>query len=124
MSVELQKIVNSMALKRAEAQYRLAQLFTPYAFEPERADYDRVAAFLDNPRRAFPQPTPTMASSLDRIEGNLREANAVLGAFAAQGFTPDLSEEQLYVTARNNVVGQRANTAAFRNAIGEEREVA
>lgn len=116
MSQELQKIVNSMALKRAESQYRLAQLFTPYGFEAERADYDRVADFMDNLGRAFPQPTPGLLNSLARIEGNLREANAVLAAFSAQGLTPSLTDDQLFVTARNNVIGQRSNTAAFRDA--------
>ena len=115
MSEALQKIVNAQAIRRAEQQYRLAQLFTPFGFEAERQDFDRVAAFLDTPRRAFPQPTDGIASSLSRIEATLRETNALLEAFEAQGLTPQLTDDQLFVTAKANVTGQRANTAAYRD---------
>jgi len=116
MSEALQKIVNAQAIRKAEQQYRLAQLFTPYGFEAERQDYDRVAAFLHTPRRAFPQPTDGIASSLARIEASLHETDALLSAFEAQGLTPQLDADKLYVTAKANVTGQRGNTAAYHDA--------
>ena len=63
----LQTLVNSAAIRIAEAQYRLANLFTPYQWNPERADFDRVAVFLDNPDRAFPAPSDGIKNSLDRM---------------------------------------------------------
>ena len=116
MSEALQKIVNAQAIRRAEQQYRLAQLFTPFGFEAERQDYDRVAAFLDNPRRAFPQPTDGIASSQNRIEASLRETQALLEAFEAQGLAPQMDADKLFITAKANVTGQRANTAAYHDA--------
>lgn len=108
----LQPLVNAQAIRLAEAQYRLATLFTPYGFQPERIDYDRVAAFLDNPERAFPQPTDGIRTSLDRIKVTIAEARGILAALAAQ-CEPDLSEDQLFVTAQANVSGNRMNTAAY-----------
>lgn len=100
----LQKLTNSAALKAATAQYRLARLFTPYGFEPERVDYDRVEAFLDNPAVAFPAPTESVQRVLDRIQNELSEGRAMLQAFAAQDIHPTLDADQLFVTAQANVV--------------------
>lgn len=111
----LQVLVNAQAIKLAEAQYRLANIFTPYGFQPERVDYDRVAAFLDNPDRAFPQPSEGIKNSLGRIKTEMVEARGILLALSAQ-CEPDLSEDQLFVTAKANVTGSRANTAAYQAA--------
>lgn len=108
----LQTLANTSALKRAAAQYRLARLFTPYGFEPERVDYDRVAAFIDKPRTPFVQPTAPMDAALARIESELTEANALLGAFAAQGIEPTLDSEQLFTSARANVINPAMARAA------------
>jgi hypothetical protein len=112
----LQAIVNSAALKKAEAQYRFANLFTPYSFDPERVDFDRVASLLAHPTKAFPQPSETVKSSLDRIGATLAEQSAILDAFKAQGTEPTLTDDQLFTTARNNVVGNRLNTTAHQAA--------
>ena len=108
----LQKLANQQALLRAENQYRLARLFTPYGFEPERVDFDRVAAFLDKPRTPFPQPTEALNSSLSRIETNLTSANALLDAFKAQGIEPTLDADQLFMSAKANVVNPGMARAA------------
>lgn len=112
----LQTIVNGAALKKAEAQYRFANLFTPYSFDPERVDFDRVASLLTTPAKAFPQPSETVKASLERINATLAEQSAILDAFKAQGTEPTLSDEQLFTTARNNVVGNRMNTATHQAA--------
>lgn len=109
----LQVIANQSAVKLAEAQFRLANLFTAYGFVPERADFDRVAAFLDNPYRAFPQPTDAIKTSLDRTIGTIAEARAILAAFAAQGTEPTLTADQLFTTAQANVTGNRVNAMAY-----------
>lgn len=109
----LQAIANASAIKLAEAQYRLANLFTPYQFNPARVDFDRVAEFLDDPYRAFPQPTDAIRTSLDRTIGTIAEARAILAAFAAQGTEPTLTADQLFITAQANVTGNRANVAAY-----------
>lgn len=111
----LQTVVNAQAIKIAEAQYRLANLFTPYNFNPERVDFDRGEAFLADPYSAFPQPTDGIRRSLDTIIESIAEAKAILDALSSQ-CQPDLDPEQLYVTAKANVVGNRANTAAYRAA--------
>ena len=111
----LQVLVNAQAVKLAEAQYRLANIFTPYGFQPERVDFERVAAFLDNPDRAFPQPTYGIRNSLGRIKTEMSEARGILAALAAQ-CEPDLTEEQLFLTAKANVTGSRMNTAAYQAA--------
>lgn len=115
MTNPLQTLVNAQAIKLAEAQYRLATLFTPYGFQPERVDYDRVAAFLDNPEAAFPQPSDGIRNSLGRIKTEMAEARGILAALAAQ-CEPDLTGDQLFVTAKANVTGSRANTAAYQAA--------
>jgi len=112
----LQQLANQQAIIRAENQYRLARLFTPYLFRPERVDYDRVAACLDAPRRAFPQPTEALNTSLSRIETNLASANALLDAFKAQGIEPTLDADQLFITAQNNVEGNAMNTRGYEAA--------
>lgn len=112
----LQLIVNSAAVKVAEAQYRLANIFTPYGYNPARPDFDRVAEFLDDPHRAFPMPTDGIKSSLDRITQSLNEQRAILGAFKAQGTEPTLDAEQLFLTAQANVAGNRMNTATYNQA--------
>lgn len=112
----LQALVNAQAVRKAEAQYRMAVLFTPYGFQPERVDFDRMEAFMDNPERAFPNPTDAVKTSLDRTLGNLMEAKAVLDAFAAQGTEPTLTADQLFTTAMANVSGNRMNTAAYQAA--------
>lgn len=108
----LQKLANQQAIIRAENQFRLARLFTPYGFEPERVDYDRVAAFLDKPRTPFPQPTEALNSSLTRIESNLAGANALLDAFKQQGIEPTLDADQLFTTAKANVTNPGMARAA------------
>lgn len=108
----LQTLVNAQAIKQAEAQYRLARLFTPYGFEPERVDFDRVQAFLGDTAKAFPQPTESIRSSLDRIEAQLSEAGAILTAFSAQGIEPTLTADQLYMTAHANIVSPANARAA------------
>lgn len=112
----LQTLVNGAAIRVAEAQYRLANLFTPYQWNPERADFDRVAVFLDNPDRAFPAPSDGIKNSLDRIKATLAEQRLILQAFSAQGVEPSLTADQLFVTAQANVAGNRMNTAAYQNA--------
>lgn len=98
----LQIIVNQAAIKVAEQQYRLARLFTPYGFEPERVDFDRVEVFLDDINRAFPNPTPSIQNSLDRIQAELAQNRALLQAFAAQDVVPSLTADQLFTTAAAN----------------------
>lgn len=112
----LQTLVNQAAIRVAEAQYRLANLFTPYQWNPERADFDRVAAFLDNPDRAFPAPSDGIKNSLDRIKATLAEQRLILQAFSAQGTEPSLTADQLFTTAQANVSGNRMNTAAYQSA--------
>lgn len=112
----LQQIVNAAAIKVAEAQYRLANLFTPYSFDPERVDFDRVQAFLGNVHAAFPQPSDAVKLSLDRTAATLVEQQAILGAFKAQGTEPTLTADELFITARNNVAGNRVNTSAYKAA--------
>ena len=107
----IQLLVNTHALKKAEAQYRLARLFTPFNFEPEQIDFDRVAAFIGNINAAFPQPTENMANALARVDSDLSSAAAILDAFEAQGVTPTLTEEHLFVSARANVGRPMANIA-------------
>ena len=108
----LQTLANAQALRQAEAKYRLAVLFTPYGFQPERADFDRMDAFLDDPYRAFPAPTESIKASLDRTVGNLSESTALLGAFAAQGIEPTLTADQLFATAKANVTNPSMARAA------------
>ena len=108
----LQQLANQQAIIRAENQYRLTRLFTPYQFEPERVDYDRVGAFLDKPRTPFPQPTEALNTSLSRIETNLASANALLEAFKAQGIEPTLDADQLFTTAKANVTNPGMARAA------------
>ena len=109
----LQTLLNAQCIKRAEQQYRLATLFTPYGYQPERVDFDRVEAFLDNPARAFPQPTDGIKNALSRIGTVLTEANALIGALAAQGVEATLTPDQLFATAQANVRGNRTNTAMY-----------
>ena len=108
----LQTLVNSAAIRIAEAQYRLANLFTPYQWNPERADFDRVAVFLDNPDRAFPAPTDGIKNSLDRIKTTLGEQRLILQAFSAQGIEPTLTADQLFATAKANVTNPSMARAA------------
>ena len=108
----LQTLVNSAAIRVAEAQYRLANLFTPYQWNPERADFDRVAVFLDNPDRAFPAPTDGIKNSLDRIKATLGEQRLILHAFSAQGIEPTLTADQLFATAKANVTNPSMARAA------------
>jgi hypothetical protein len=112
----LQTVVNQAAIRVAEAQYRLANLFTPYQWNPERVDFDRVEVFLDDPYRAFPQPTDGIKSSLDRITQTLAGQRPLLDALKSQGVEPNLSADQLFITAQANVSGNRANTAAYEAA--------
>lgn len=108
----LQLIVNNAAVKVAENQYRLANLFTPYSFNPERVDFDRVSSFLGNVHAPFPMPSEAIKLSLDRIAGALAEQLAILGAFKAQGTEPTLSSDELFEAAYNNVAGNRMVRAA------------
>lgn len=99
----IQHIVNLASIKLAEAQYRLARLFTPFGFEPEKVDFDRVKAFTADVDRAFPEPSDALRQSLDRIKAQIAEQQAVLEAFASQNVAPTLDEEQLFQTAQANV---------------------
>ena len=108
----LQTLVNAQAIRAAEAQFRIAVLFTPYGFQPEKVDFDRVEAFLDDPYRAFPQPTESIRTSLDRTVGNLVEARAILAAVAALGVEPTLDADQLFTTAKANVTNPSMARAA------------
>ena len=108
----LQLIVNSAAVKVAEAQYRLANLYTPYSWNPQRVDFDRVAVFLADVHEPFPQPSEAIKLSLDRIAGALAEQLAILNAFKAQGTEPTLDADTLFATAQANVAGNRVLRAA------------
>lgn len=108
----LAQIANNAATKLAEAQYRLARLFTPYNFEPERADFDRVAAFMDNPRRPFSTITEGLDLALQRVERGITEHSAMLQALVAQGIEPTLSADQLFATAQANVINPSMARAA------------
>lgn len=115
MTNPLQTLVNAQAIKLAEAQYRPANIFTPYGFQPERVDFERVAAFMDDPDRAFPQPTDGIRNSLSRIKTEMSEARGIIAALAAQ-CEPNLTPDQLFETAKANVSGNRMNTAAYQAA--------
>lgn len=107
----LQTIVNNAAIKVAENQYRLANLYTPYSWNPQRVDFDRVAVFLADVHEPFPQPSEAIKLSLDRIASGLAEQLAILGAFKAQGTEPTLSGDELFDAAMNNVAGNRLRAA-------------
>lgn len=108
----LQTLANAQAIKVAEGQYRLARLFTPYGFEPEKVDFDRVHAFMDDIHRPFPQPTDSIRNALDRIKADLTQSKAMLDAFVSQGINPTLDADQLYMTARANVINPGMARAA------------
>lgn len=108
----LQQLANAQAIAQAEAKFRMAQLFTPYGFVPERQDFDRMNDFLDNPYRAFPAPTDAIKASLDRTVARLREATLMLQALGAQGVNPTLTDDQLFTTAKANVTNPMMARAA------------
>lgn len=107
----LQAIVNDAAVKIAENQYRLANLFTPYSFNPERVDFDRVQVFLGNVHEPFMAPSEAIKMSLDRIASQMATQQAILAAFKAQGTEPTLSGDELFDAAMNNVAGNRLRAA-------------
>jgi len=110
----IQTIVNSAAIKHAESQYRLARYFTPFNFEPERIDFDRVACFTGNVMEAFPDATGNLQAALERTQEQLNEAGAVLQVFEEQGTEPTLSEDELFQTASANV--RQPNMARYSTA--------
>lgn len=99
----LNKVANNAAIQLAESQYRLARYFTPYNFDPERVDFDRVAGFLDDVYQAFPSPTANMAPRLAELQAQITSHRETLVALADADAAPTLDEEQLYMTAKANV---------------------
>lgn len=100
----LNQVANTTAIQLAEAQYRLARYFTPYNFDPERVDYDRVAEFLDDVKRPFPGASPNLLPRLDDLQGQINQHRQTLKALADAGAEATLTDEQLFTTAKANVV--------------------
>ena len=99
----LVNVANSAAIQLAEAQYRLARFFTPFNFDPEQVDYDRVAAFMDDVNRAFPQPSPNLPPRLEDLSRQIATHRSTIDALSDAGAAPDLTAEQLFTTAKANV---------------------
>lgn len=108
----LSKVANSTAIQLAEGQYRLARYFTPFNFDPERIDYDRVAVFLDDVYKAFPNPSPNMAQRLADLQSQIASHREALDALKQADANPTLDEDQLYTTARANVINPAGAGAA------------
>ncbi|WP_075881474.1 hypothetical protein [Vreelandella massiliensis] len=100
----LVQVANNAAIQLAEAQFRLARFFTPYSYDPKRIDYDRVAEFLDDVFVAFPQPTANLKPRLDDLQAQIAQHRQTLAALKDAGAEPDLTDEQLFITAQANVV--------------------
>lgn len=100
----LNQVANTTAIQLAEAQYRLARYFTPYNFDPERIDYDRVGGFMDDVKRAFPGASPNLLPRLDDLQSQINQHRQTLVALTNAGAEATLTDEQLFATAKANVV--------------------
>lgn len=96
-------VANQAAIQLAEAQYRLARFFTPFNFDPQRVDFDRVAEFMDDVFVAFPQPSPNLGPRLEELNRSIATHRTTIDALKDAGAAPDLTDEQLFITAQANV---------------------
>ena len=103
MTNPLVHVANQAAIRLAEAQYRLARYFCPYGFTPEKIDFDRVTEFLDDVTKAFPQPSANLAQRLEELSHQIATERTTIDALRDAGAEPDLTDEQLFVTAKANV---------------------
>ncbi len=97
-------VANQAAIQLAEAQYRLARYFTPMNFEPQRVDFDRVAEFMDDVFTAFPAPSANLGPRLEELNRQITTHHTTIDALRDAGAEPDLTDEQLFTTAKANVV--------------------
>jgi hypothetical protein len=97
-------VANQAAIQLAEAQYKLARYWTPYGFEPQRVDFDRVAEFIADVTVAFPQPSPNLVPRLEELNRQITTHRTTIDALRDAGAEPDLTDEQLFTTAKANVV--------------------
>lgn len=97
-------VANQAAIKLAEAQFRLARYFTPMNFEPQRVDFDRVAEFMDDVFTAFPAPSANLGTRLEELNRQIATERTTIDALKDAGAAPDLTDEQLFATAKANVI--------------------
>ncbi len=96
-------VANQAAIQLAEAQYRLARYWTPYGREPEQVDFDRVAEFMDDVFVAFPAPSANLGPRLEELNRQIATERTTINALRDAGAEPDLTDEQLFLTAKANV---------------------
>lgn len=107
-------VANQAAIQLAEAQYRLARFFTPYNFDPQRVDFDRVAEFMDDVFVAFPQPSQNLGPRLEELNQQVATHRKTIDALKDAGAAPDLTVDQLFTTAQANVTNP--NMAGYSRA--------
>lgn len=102
-------LANNVAKQLAAEQLRYAQYFTPYGFDPEREDFERVASLILRPvSECFPGASEAFVSRITSVARNYQTLKENLDALKAAGAEPDLSGDELYQAARNAVVNTYA----------------
>lgn len=110
-------VANQAAIQLAEAQFRLARYWTPFGREPEKIDFDRVAEFMDDVFVAFPQPSPNLTPRLHELQSAIATHRTTIDALKDAGAEPDLTPEQLFITAQANVANP--SMAGYSRTAGE-----
>lgn len=116
ISATFRNLTNKLAVEQATCQLRLANYFTPYGFTPERADFDRVGAFLKNnvPTNRY---LPNLKDAAEKAQAQADRFEAIakeLGLIKTQfGLTPDVNayqsaHEQMFGIIGRTTTGQEA----------------
>lgn len=110
----INSLVTKVRMEQAEQQYRLANYFTPYNFDPEQADFDRINALIEKhgnelTQKVFGSASPQLQERVDYALNEIVQRQASLEALLAMGAEVAATDEQLYQHAYERVVmGGRA----------------
>ena len=117
-----QAAMNSLATKvrveQAEQQYRLANYFTPYNFDPEQADFERMGQLIEKygnqlTQKVFGSASPQLQERVAYALNEITQRQGSLEALLAVGAEVTLTDEELYTLACDRVVN---NTRAMSQA--------
>lgn len=102
-------LATKVRIEQAEQQYRLANFFTPYSFDPEQVDFDRMGQLIekygnDLSKKVFFAASPSLQEKVDYAVNEIVQRQGALEALIAAGAEVSVTDEQLYQHAQDRVI--------------------
>ena len=120
-SQAMNQLVTKVKVEQAEYQYRLANYFVPYNFDPEVEDFTRMGQLIEKhgdmlTQKVFGSASPQLQARVEEALNEITQRTGAVEALLAAGAEISVTDDELFTAAFNRVVNGSRSMAQARAA--------